>query len=209
MAKIYTVKRKSIRHPTFKHERELLGKGYRAIVGVDEAGCGALAGPVVAGAVILPLNSRLGRLHDSKLLTVNRRATIYDLIRERATAWAAGVVSVEEIHQMGIRPATLLAMRRAIEGIEGVDYVLVDAHTLPELSIPQRAIIKGDQRVKSIAAASVIAKVTRDRIMEELHMQWPHFGFAKHKGYGTAHHRQAIHEHGPCQAHRLSFRTFK
>jgi len=198
-----------MRNPTFKHERELLDQGYRAIVGVDEAGCGALAGPVVAGAVILPLNSRIGRLHDSKLLTANMRAKLYDVIRERATAWAAGVVSVEEIHQMGIRPATLLAMRRAIEGIEGADYALVDAHALPEINIPHRAIIRGDQHVKSIAAASVIAKVTRDRMMQELHGNWPHYGFMQHKGYGTRRHQLAIRDYGPCPAHRLSFRTFK
>ncbi len=198
-----------MRMPTFNYERDLLEQGYRAIVGVDEAGCGALAGPVVAGAVILPLNSRLGRLHDSKLLTAHMREKVFEQICERADAWSAGVVSVEEIHQLGIRPATLLAMRRAIEGIADADYALVDAHALPGLLIPQRAIIKGDRLVKSIAAGSVIAKVTRDRIMQELHAQWPHYGFARHKGYGTTHHRQTIREHGPCPAHRLSFRTFK
>lgn len=195
-------------HPTFQYERDLISQGFRAIVGVDEAGCGALAGPLVAGAVIFPLDSRLGDVNDSKLLSPSKRDELYDLIVERATAWAVGSVSVEEITALGLRPANLLAMRRAVEGITGADYALVDAWTIPGLAIPQQGIIRGDSLVKSIAAASVIAKVTRDRIMDELSAKFPAYQFHVHKGYATKTHRDAIKEHGPCAAHRLTYKTF-
>lgn len=195
--------------PTFQFERELQKLGHQAIVGVDEAGCGALAGPVVAGAVILPLNSRLSLIRDSKLLSPRQREGLFDLIVERSTAWAAGSASVEEITCLGLRPATYLAMRRALEQIPQIDFVLVDAWTLPNLPHPQRGIIKGDRLVKSIAAASIIAKVTRDRFMKTLAEDYPVYGFEIHKGYGTSFHRQAIIEHGPCPHHRLTYKTFK
>lgn len=195
--------------PTFKMERVLLDQGYSRIVGVDEAGCGALAGPVVAGAVILPLDSRLGSLRDSKLMTENHREALYPEIVERSVAWAAGVASVEEIFTLGIRPATYLAMRRAIEAIDAPDYALVDAWTIPQLRVPQQGIIKGDRHVKSIAAASVLAKVTRDRMLREYASTFPQYGFEVHKGYGTRAHRDAIQEHGPCAIHRLGYKTFQ
>jgi ribonuclease HII len=195
--------------PTFKRERELIDLGFTRIVGVDEAGCGALAGPVVAGAVILPLDSKLSELHDSKLLTESKRELLFGLVKKRATAWAAGIATVEEIYKIGIRQATYLAMRRAVEGIEGADHVLVDAWTIPELDLPQKGIIKGDQKVKSIAAASIIAKVTRDRMLKEYAVQYPHYGFDVHKGYGTKVHRDAITQHGPCEIHRLGYKTFQ
>ncbi|MBI4437365.1 ribonuclease HII [Candidatus Uhrbacteria bacterium] len=195
--------------PTFKIERELLSQGYARIVGVDEAGCGALAGPVVAGAVILPLDSRIGALRDSKLLDERRREELYPLIVARAVAWSVGVASVEEIARLNIRGANLLAMRRAVEGLEMADYALVDAWTIPGLTIPQCGIIRGDLTVKSIAAASIIAKVTRDRMMRELDQVYPEYGFQTHKGYGTKTHREAIKAHGPCSAHRLSYKTFQ
>ncbi len=199
----------SIKHlPTFKMERELRAQGYQWIVGVDEAGCGALAGPVVAGAVILPLESRLQGVRDSKLLSEKMREELYDEVKEQSTAWAAGQASVEEIEAIGIRPATYLAMTRAIEAITQTDYVLVDAWTLPELALPQRGIIRGDRTVKSIAAASIIAKVTRDRQMRAHAQEHPAYGFDGHKGYGTAAHRAAIKTHGPCPIHRLSYKTF-
>ncbi|NQV90461.1 ribonuclease HII [Candidatus Uhrbacteria bacterium] len=194
--------------PTFKIERELLTQGYRRIVGVDEAGCGALAGPVVAAAVILPLDSRIGEIQDSKLMNERRREELYPLIVERALAWAVGTASVEEITKLNIRVANLLAMRRAVEEIEDVDYALVDAWTIPGISTPQRGIIKGDRTVKSIAAASVIAKVTRDRIMRELATEFPQYGFEIHKGYGTKIHKEAIVKYGPCLHHRLTYKTF-
>lgn len=194
--------------PTFQHERALLDQGYQMIVGVDEAGCGALAGPVVAGAVVFPLSSRLVEVRDSKLMTEKMREELYPLITERATAWAAGSASVEEIYKIGIRQANYLAMRRAVEMITDADFALVDAWTIPELTIPQKGIIKGDRHVKSIAAASVIAKVTRDRVMVKYHELYPEYDFAKHKGYGTKVHREAIKVHGPCPIHRLGYKTF-
>ncbi|MBU0614073.1 ribonuclease HII [Patescibacteria group bacterium] len=198
-----------VARPTFLHERELLEKGYRAIVGIDEAGCGALAGPVVAGACILPLNSRIGRLHDSKLFTERVREQMYKEVIQKATSWAVGIVSVEEIMQMGVRTASLEAMRRALDKIAFADYALIDAWTLPNLSISQRGIVKGDRLVKSIAAASIVAKVTRDHIMRQYHEQYPKYGFAKHKGYGTKSHRQMIEEFGPCSIHRLTYKIFQ
>ncbi|MFA6131405.1 MAG: ribonuclease HII [Patescibacteria group bacterium] len=195
--------------PTFEQERDLMDRGYRVIVGVDEAGCGALAGPVVAGAVILPIDSRIGRLHDSKLLSARQREQIYSLIVERSMLWSAGIVSVNEIMSMGIRAATLEAMHRAVTQLGDIDFVLVDAWSIPNLNVPQRGIIKGDRKVKSIAAASIIAKVTRDRMMMEYHDKYPEYGFAVHKGYGTRTHRDRIEEYGPCPIHRLTFRTFK
>ena len=194
--------------PTFKIERELLAQGYERIVGVDEAGCGALAGPVVAAAVILPMDSRIGAIRDSKLLDERRREELYPLIVDRAVAWSVGIASVEEIAVLNIRGANLLAMRRAVEVIEDVDYVLVDAWTIPGITIPQRGIVRGDLTVKSIAGASIIAKVTRDRMMRELAQEFPHYGFEIHKGYGTKRHREAILAHGPCLHHRLSYKTF-
>lgn len=194
--------------PTFKFERALIAEGFTQIVGVDEAGCGALAGPVVAGAVILPLNSRIGELNDSKKMSEKKREGLYELVIQRAIAWAAGIASVEEIYEIGIRQANYLAMRRAVEHIQQADYALVDAWTIPDLQIPQQGIIKGDAKVKSIAAASIIAKVTRDRLLDAYAQQFPHYGFAKHKGYGTKQHRDAIAQHGPCPIHRLGYKTF-
>ncbi|KKW33470.1 MAG: Ribonuclease HII [Candidatus Uhrbacteria bacterium GW2011_GWA2_52_8d] len=203
--------------PTFKIERELLAQGFQRIVGVDEAGCGALAGPVVAAAVILPVDSRLGALRDSKLLSQRRREELYPLIIERAVAWSVGMASVDEIERLNIRGANLLAMRRAVEAMDDqlcpigqnrIDYVLVDAWTIPGVMVPQRGIIRGDLKVKSIAAASVIAKVTRDRLMAELAREFPVYGFEVHKGYATKVHRTAIALHGPCSHHRLGYKTF-
>jgi len=196
-------------NPTFRFERELFAQGYKMIVGVDEAGCGALAGPVVAGAVIFPLDSRIGDVRDSKLLTEKIREELYPLIIDRSVAWAVGSASVEEIFEMGIRQANYLAMRRAVEMIAEADYALVDAWTIPHLRIPQRGIIRGDRHVKSIAAASVIAKVTRDRQMVRFHEHYPEYGFMKHKGYGTKEHLEAIAVHGPCSIHRLGYKPFQ
>ncbi len=191
--------------PTFKEERAFAQAGFLRIAGVDEAGCGALAGPVVAGAVILPLNSRIVDLRDSKLLSAKKRDELFDVIRMKATAFGIGIAHVEEITAFGIRPATMLAMRRALEQIAEVDAALVDAWTIPELTITQKGIIRGDKKVKSIAAASVLAKVTRDRMMAEIGKMYPHYGFDIHKGYGTLSHRTAIRNHGPCPAHRMTF----
>ncbi len=197
------------RPPSFSAERELIAQGFRAIVGVDEAGCGALAGPLVAGAVILPLDSRLGLLRDSKLLSPQQRDGLYDVLIERCVAWAVGSASVEEILELGIRQSNLLAMRRAVEKIPQADFVLVDAWKIPGISQPQRGIIRGDLTVKSIAAGSIVAKVTRDRIMIEYASQYPGYGFEIHKGYATAAHKQAISERGPCPIHRTGWKPFQ
>lgn len=198
----------SKQNPTFVYERELLLKGFRMIVGVDEAGCGALAGPVCAGAVVLPLDSRLGKLRDSKLLLPKMREELCELIKERATAWAVGIATVEEIEELNIRRATYLAMRRAVQQIQDADVLLVDAWKIPDVDLPQFNIVRGDFKIKSIAAASIIAKVTRDRLMREYHKMYPFYRFDIHKGYATALHRKMITSCGPCPIHRLTYKTF-
>ncbi|MEK7665399.1 MAG: ribonuclease HII [Patescibacteria group bacterium] len=182
-----------------------MATGYMAIVGVDEVGTGAFAGPVVAAAVILPLDSRIGELADSKLMSPDARERVFDLIINREFCWGVGEASVIEIQEFGLRPANYLAMRRAIEMVRVADFALVDAWTIPELTIPQRGIVHGDRLVKSIAAASVIAKVTRDRLMVQLHEQFPVYGFSANKGYGTMAHQEAIKRNGPSEAHRVGF----
>ncbi len=194
--------------PTFKHEKELILEGFSVIVGVDEVGAGALAGPVVSGAVVLPINSRIKSLKDSKLLSEAKREELYPEIIEKSSSWAIGMASVEEIYEIGIRQATYLSMRRAIEQIKNPEYVLVDAWTIPGIQIPQRGIIKGDLKVKSIAAASIVAKVTRDRMMRGFADKYSQYGFDVHKGYGTKMHLLAIKDHGPCKIHRLGYKTF-
>lgn len=194
-----------MKYPTFKYERELIADGYNVIVGVDEVGVACLAGPVVAAAVVLPLNSRLGLIRDSKTLSLKQRETLYDQITSRANAWAIGMCSPAEIDEINIRNASLLAMERAVEKIPAAQFVLVDAWTLPNISTPQRGIVKGDLHVKSIAAASIIAKVTRDRMMCEYAADFPVYGFERHKGYPTKYHREALVRHGVCEIHRRSF----
>lgn len=196
---------------TFSHyayELDARKQGFLCIAGVDEAGCGALAGPVLAGAVVLPLEFELETVQDSKQLTPKMREKAFRLIQSSALAWATGQASVEEIERMNIRQATFLAMRRALERIGHIDFVLVDAWTIPAIPYPQKAIIRGDQIVKSISAASIMAKVTRDRLMEAYHSTFPVYGFDKHKGYGTLSHRKAIKEFGPCEIHRKTYKTF-
>lgn len=194
--------------PTFHLRRTLLSDGYEHIVGVDEAGTGALAGPVFAAAVIFPTDSRLGAVDDSKKLTANQRDALFDLIKERSRAWAIGRASVEEIMEKNVRQAAYLAMKRAILAVDQVDFALVDAWEIPDLSVPQKAIVKGDSKIKSIAAASILAKVARDREMAAYSEHFPEYGFAQHKGYGTKAHRAAIEAHGPCAIHRLTYGTF-
>lgn len=180
-------------------------KGYTAIAGVDEAGAGALAGPVIAGAVILDASNSIDGLNDSKTLSEKKREDLYSEIILKAKDWAFGMATVEEIIDLGIRPANYLAMKRAVEKLSEVDFVLVDAWTIPELNIPQQGIIRGDKLVKCISAGSIIAKVTRDRMMMDLHNKYPDYGFCDHKGYGTRAHREAIKEYGACEVHRSNF----
>ncbi|HMS85879.1 MAG TPA: ribonuclease HII [Nitrospira sp.] len=192
--------------PTDEFERIARLCGYRRIAGIDEAGRGPLAGPVVAAAVILPLRSRLVGVNDSKQLSEHDREQCYLAIREHAVGIGIGRADVAEIDQLNILEATRLAMRRALDQlVPPPDYVLIDAVSLPGVSVPVRPIIKGDSLSLSIAAASIVAKVTRDWIMARYHDMFPEYGFLSHKGYGTAEHLERLAHHGPCSIHRRSF----
>ena len=176
------------------------------LAGVDEAGRGPLAGPVVAAAVILDDTKRILGLADSKVLTALQRDKLYDKIREKALCCAVGSASVQEIDELNIFHATMLAMKRAVEGLRLKPVkVLIDGNRLPKLDILSEAIVGGDAKVKSISAASIIAKVTRDRMLQELHESFPQYGFAAHKGYSTPEHLEALRVHGPCIHHRRNF----
>ncbi|HYO59453.1 ribonuclease HII [Archangium sp.] len=195
-----------LRH-LLRFESELWEQGHTHIAGVDEAGRGPLAGPVVAAAAILPKGWRLEGLDDSKkIVDEARRDELAEAIKHGAVAWAVGQADAEEIDRLNIRRASLLAMHRAVQAL-GIqpDYVLLDAFTIPECTLPQRGIIKGDALSLSIAAASVLAKTTRDRLMRELDAQYPGYGLAEHKGYPTAEHVQALREKGVLPIHRRSF----
>ncbi len=179
---------------------------YGRIGGVDEAGRGPLAGPVVAGAVILPEDCEILFLNDSKKLSEKRREELSDEIRDKAVAWNVGLVDYDVIDEINILQATYEAMRQAISGLSvRPDILLNDAVTIPRVDISQVPIIKGDAKSVSIAAASILAKVTRDRLMIEYDRLYPEYGFAKHKGYGTAAHIAAIRTYGPCPIHRRTF----
>lgn len=176
------------------------------VAGVDEAGRGPLAGPVVAAAVILDDLNPIAGLADSKVLTPLKRARLYDEIRARALCCSIAEASVDEIDQLNILQATLLAMRRAVEGLRLKPVkVLVDGNRLPTLDVLAEAIVKGDAKVQAISAASILAKVYRDRLCEALDRDFPQYGFAGHKGYGTAEHLAALREHGACPQHRKTF----
>ena len=176
------------------------------VAGVDEAGRGPLAGPVVAAAVILDDLNPIRGLNDSKKLTAKRRESLFDEIRARALCFAIAESSVQEIDQMNILQATLLAMKRAIEALRlPPKLVLVDGNRLPTLSIRSEAIVQGDALVPAISAASILAKVHRDRLCQAMHQQYPLYGFDQHKGYGTAQHLAALHTLGPADCHRMSF----
>ena len=179
---------------------------YGNICGVDEVGRGPLCGPVVAGAVILPKEYDILYINDSKKLSEKKREELYDEISEKALAWSVGIVSPERIDEINILQATYEAMRIAIQNLSIVpDILLNDAVTIPEVDIRQVSIIKGDAKSQSIAAASIMAKVTRDRIMAQYDMMYPEYGFLKNKGYGTKQHIEAIKEIGPCPIHRRTF----
>ncbi len=176
------------------------------IAGVDEAGRGPLAGPVVAAAVILDELHPITGLADSKALTARRREKLFDEIRAKALACCIAEASVEEIDRLNILHATMLAMKRAVEGLRLLPHkVLVDGNRLPVLKMPGEAIVKGDAKVPAISAASILAKVHRDRLCEALHAQHPQYGFATHKGYPTADHLAALRQHGACPQHRRSY----
>ena len=194
--------------PDFAFENVHWASGRRVIAGVDEAGRGPLAGPVVAGAVILPEGFQLSGLDDSKKLTAARREWLFEeLVADTRVRWASGVAEVEEIDRLNILRATHLAMRRAVAalGAPGPDMVLIDGLPVRDFPWPQQAVVKGDALSMSIAAASIIAKVERDRIMLALDAVFPLYQFASHKGYGTMAHLAALQQHGPIPHHRRSF----
>ncbi len=189
-----------------RFEEELYQQGYQYIAGIDEVGRGPLAGPVVTAAVILPRGCRIPGINDSKKLSAHKREELYEKITEEAVSYAFGVVSPGEIDAVNILQATYKAMRISLETIEQKpDFVLADAVTIPGIEIPQRGIIQGDAKSISIGAASIIAKVTRDTMMEEMDKLYPEYGFAKNKGYGSAEHIAALKKYGPCPIHRRSF----
>lgn len=190
-------------------ESELRAEGFTAVCGVDEAGRGPLCGSVVAAAVILPPDYVPEGLNDSKKLTAKKREALYDVICEHALAYCIAEATVEEIDSLNILEADLLAMRRAIDGLKiPADYALIDGNIARDFQIPARAVIHGDAISPSIAAASVLAKVTRDRQCIELDRQYPQYGIAKHKGYGTKAHMDALRQYGPSPIHRKQFIRF-
>ena len=195
--------------PSFDIEEALLQEGYSCVCGVDEAGRGPLSGPVVAAACILPLGCVIEGLDDSKKLTPKKREALFEVITQKAIAFSIASSSVEEIDRMNILNATLLAMRRAIGGLSvPADFALIDGNIDRDFPLPAKAVVKGDSLSTSIAAASILAKVTRDRLCLEDDKAYPQYEFAKHKGYGTARHMALIREFGPCPLHRKSFLGF-
>ena len=185
-------------------------QGYQLIAGVDEVGRGPLVGDVVTAAVILDPNNPIEGLNDSKKLSEKKRLALLPEIKQKALAWSVGRCSPEEIDQLNILQATMVAMQRAIEGLNVTpDFVLIDGNRCPQLPMQSQAVVKGDLRVAEISAASIIAKVVRDQEMEELDKQHPEFGFAKHKGYPTKAHFEAIEQHGVIDQHRKSFKPVK
>lgn len=193
--------------PDYSFEKAQKQKGYSFICGVDEAGRGPLAGPVCAAAVILPEDAEIEGLNDSKKLTEKKREALFDVVKEKAIAWSVAFATVEEIEQHNILNATFLAMNRAIEGLQiKADFALIDGNRIPkDIKIPCETVVKGDSLSMSIAAASILAKVSRDRLMLEIDSQFPQYEFKKHKGYGTALHMDLIRKYGPSKHHRPSF----
>lgn len=187
-------------------EKEALAKGYKSVCGVDEAGRGPLAGPVCAAAVILPEGVIIDGVNDSKKLSEKKRDSLFDVIREQALSYSIAYATVDEIEEINILNATMLAMRRAIDGLDiKADYAMIDGNKIPPLDIDAECIVKGDAKSMSIACASILAKVSRDRLLYKYAEEYPMYGFDKHKGYGTKVHREAILKYGPCPYHRKSF----
>ena len=195
--------------PSFDYENIKYAEGYTAVCGTDEAGRGPLCGPVVAAAVILPRDIEIEGLNDSKKLTEKKREKLFEVIKEKAVAYAIAYATPAEIDKMNILNADMLAMRRAIEQLSpAADLALIDGNIARDMPIPAYPIIKGDALSCSIAAASILAKVARDRMCLEDDRMYPQYGFAKHKGYGTKAHMEALQKYGPCPIHRKSFLKF-
>ena len=190
-------------------ENQLIADGYKIICGCDEAGRGPLAGEVAAAACILPAGIEIKGLDDSKKLSEKKRDALFDIIKEKSIAWAVAYGTVEEINSSNILEATLLAMRRAIDGLSvKADFALIDGNIGRDFQLPVKTVIHGDAISPSIAAASILAKVSRDRICMELDKEYPQYGIAVHKGYGTKAHMQALREHGPAPIYRTKFIRF-
>ena len=190
----------------YSFEKELMAEGYNIVCGIDEAGRGPLAGPVCAAAVILPIDTEIEGLNDSKKLSEKKRDALFDVVKEKALAWSIVMVDEKTIDEINILQATLLAMRRAVETLEiKPDAALIDGNQKPGLSVEERTVVKGDAKSMSIAAASILAKVSRDRFMLELDEKMPQYCFAKHKGYGTKLHYECLEEFGVSPVHRLTF----
>lgn len=190
-------------------EQSLIEQGYTYVCGVDEAGRGPLCGPVVAAACILPIGLYIEGLNDSKKLTPKKRKLIFNEIIENAIAYCIAEASVEEINELNILEADMLAMRRAVEGLKiKADYALIDGNVSRGFDIPTMTVIKGDATSPNIAAASILAKVTRDELCEQMDKDYPQYGIAKHKGYGTKQHMDALREYGPSPIHRTKFIRF-
>lgn len=190
----------------FAYERKAVSAGHSLICGIDEAGRGPLAGPVYAAAVILPMDCEIEGLNDSKKVSEKKREQLFDVILEKAVAYGIGSASAEEIDAINILQATFLAMERAVAALQQpADWALVDGNRMPPLPIPGETVVKGDAQCASIAAASILAKVSRDRVLRELDLKYPQYGFAKHKGYGTKAHYEAIKRFGVLSEHRKTF----
>lgn len=195
--------------PNFEYEEKRYAEGYTAVCGCDEAGRGPLCGPVVAAAVILPRGIEIEGLNDSKKLTEKKREALFDIIKEKAVAYAICEASPEEIDDINILNASMLAMNRAVEALSvKADFALIDGNCSRGFEIPTETVVKGDAKSASIAAASIIAKVTRDRQCLELDATYPQYGIAKHKGYPTKDHMDAVRKYGPSPIHRKTFLKF-
>lgn len=190
----------------FEYELSAKNRGFNAVCGVDEAGRGPLAGPVFAAAVILPDGCEIEGLNDSKKLSEKKREALFDVIKEKAISWSVASVDEKIIDEINILQATYLAMKNAVEGLDvPADYALIDGNRMPPLSINGETVVKGDAKSMSIAAASILAKVSRDRFMLELDAKYPQYQFAKHKGYGTKLHYEMLTEYGISECHRITF----
>ncbi len=190
----------------YSYEKNAASRGYKAVCGVDEAGRGPLAGPVFAAAVILPEDCEIEGLNDSKKISEKKREILFDVIREKAVSYSIASVDEKVIDEINILQATYLAMKNAVEGLDvPADYALIDGNRMPPVEIDGETIVKGDAKSPSVAAASILAKVSRDRYMLELDKEMPQYCFAQHKGYGTKLHYECLTEHGVSEHHRLSF----
>lgn len=197
-------------YPNLRPEKKLLREGFKYIAGIDEAGRGSWAGPIVAGAVILNPKIKIKGIKDSKLLRAPEREEMFSKIVENAIAWAVGIISPAQIDKIGINKANTLAMQKAIEKLPiQPDYLLIDALNIDYQNLPAKATIKGDYKITSIAAASIIAKVTRDHLMDKLDESYPEYGLKQHKGYGTNHHFQMLNQYGVCEIHRKTWEPMR